>query len=51
MMFKYSVDGKAKGMICLVTGKRHLICQDIGSAVESLGEYFVECYACYAPML
>merc|ERR1719410_455993 len=25
-------------MICLVTGKRHLICQDIGSAVESLGE-------------
>lgn len=33
-----SVDGKAKGMICLVTGKRHLICQDIGSAVESLGE-------------
>lgn len=33
-----SVDSKAKGMICLVTGKRHLICQDIGSAVESLGE-------------
>ena len=24
--------------MCLVTGKRHLICQDIGSAVESLGE-------------
>ena len=33
-----SVDGKAKGMMCLVTGKRHLICQDISSAVESLGE-------------
>merc|ERR1711971_1348770 len=30
--------GKAKGMMCLVTGKRHLICQDISSAVESLGE-------------
>merc|ERR1719435_91278 len=25
-------------MMCLVTGKRHLICQDISSAVESLGE-------------
>ena len=35
----FSVDGKAKGMMCLVTGKRHLICQDIGSAVESLGEF------------
>ena len=34
----FSVDGKAKGMMCLVTGKRHLICQDISSAVESLGE-------------
>merc|ERR1712242_620057 len=33
-----SVDGKAKAMMCLVSGKRHLICQDIASAVTSLGE-------------
>jgi len=33
-----SVDSKAKAMMCLVSGKRHLLCQDIASAVTSLGE-------------
>jgi len=33
-----SADSKAKAMMCLVSGKRHLLCQDISSAVTSLGE-------------
>jgi len=33
-----SANSKAKAMMCLVSGKRHLLCQDIASAVTSLGE-------------
>merc|ERR1711953_1301012 len=33
-----SKDKKAQAMMCLVSGKRHLLVQDISSAVTSLGE-------------
>jgi len=33
-----SADSKSKAMMCLVSGKRHLLVQDISSAVGSLGE-------------
>jgi len=33
-----SANSKAKAMMSLVSGKRHLLCQDIASAVTSLGE-------------
>jgi len=33
-----SSEGKSKAMMCLVSGKRHLLVQDISSAVGSLGE-------------
>ena len=33
-----SKDNKAKAMMSLVSGKRHLLVQDISSAVSSLGE-------------
>merc|ERR1711992_212786 len=33
-----SGDSKARAMMCLVSGKRHLLVQDIAAATESLGE-------------
>ena len=37
-IFSSSKDKKAQAMMCLVSGKRHLLVQDISSAVTSLGE-------------